>query len=331
VRRRLPTLLLTLLVGLGVLGVPRAAVVAVEASVQAPRVVPVALAPAPAPAVALGAAPANGMGAARAGSYQLQGLQRRYFVHLPRGVRPLTPAPVLVVLHGLDLSPAWAQHTTGFDALADKVGAVVVYPEGFGGSWSAGTCCGDAAGRGLDDVTALQVVLDRVAESTLVDRRRVVFVGFSNGGMLAHEVACRVSGQVAGIVVVGGSREYDPCRPTSPVRVVAVHGAQDRAVPLAGGRSTQLPGRLASETTSLLPYLSADGCRTMTSSRIGSRARSTRWGCDAGGVRLIVVNRLAHRWPTALPGSGSIPDLTWRMMRTARSPLPFGQEVLDAR
>src|SRR4051812_30000520 len=60
---------------------------------------------------------------------QVGGVDRSYLLHLPDPL-PNKPLPLVVVLHGGGGSAESALKMTGFDAMADQAGFIVVYPNG---------------------------------------------------------------------------------------------------------------------------------------------------------------------------------------------------------
>ena len=54
-------------------------------------------------------------------------------------------APLVVVLHGARGTAADMRANLGWDALADREGLVVAYPDGLDRTWNAGRCCGSRA------------------------------------------------------------------------------------------------------------------------------------------------------------------------------------------
>lgn len=158
---------------------------------------------------------------------------RAYVLHTPpalrRDPRLQQARPAMVVVHGLDSDPADAARSTGFDALSDRDGALVAYPEGVRRSFNAGLCCGQAVTQDVDDVAFLaDLVLD-------LRRRgvgRVSVVGFSNGAMMAYRFACARPELVDTIGVMSGTLEVPRCR--GPVRALHLHGEKDTAVPFDG-------------------------------------------------------------------------------------------------
>src|SRR5205085_2912776 len=120
------------------------------------------------------------------------------------------------VLHGGGNSVDDTVKTTGFDRAAADGDYMVAYPAGTRGEWNAGTCCGSAPSRKVDDVTFLTQVLDRLEQDYPVDRARVFVAGVSNGAMMAYRLACERADRVAGVGSVAGAVVVDPCQPSRP-------------------------------------------------------------------------------------------------------------------
>lgn len=158
---------------------------------------------------------------------------RAYVLHVPPALRRdpslARGRPVMVFLHGLDSDPADAARSTGFDALADRDGRLVAYPEGVRHSFDAGLCCGAAAADGVDDVGFLtRVVTDLRGRGA----GRVAVVGFSNGGMMAYRFGCERPALVDTVGVMSGTLEVPRC--DGRITVLHLHGDRDTAVPLEG-------------------------------------------------------------------------------------------------
>jgi polyhydroxybutyrate depolymerase len=164
-------------------------------------------------------------------------LTREYLLHLP-DARSSLPAPLVVALHGYNMSAAEHESITRMSELADRAGFVVAYPEGLGAprNWDAGSCCAfQEAGRG--DMEFMAALIDDVGASVCIDLSRVYFTGFSNGGMLSYRLACEMSERVAAVASVSGSAVIDlgQCRPAHAIPLMHVHGTADEIVPFSGG------------------------------------------------------------------------------------------------
>jgi poly(3-hydroxybutyrate) depolymerase len=267
------------------------------------------------------------------------------------------PYPLVVALHSLYHGGAEAERQWGFDELALSAGFAVLYPEGIGGAWNAGSCCARAVTNLVDDVGWLRALIAHLEREYPIDRERVMLVGLSNGGMLAYRYACEHGEEIAGIGVVASSLQVDACRPSAPVTVVAVHGGADGHVPYAGmAWSDALRTAITPVEQSLAPFRRAAGCpdptgpgdvslsdaeggtstvpdqRAVTdsaASRAGRPAAPTvvyrKEAPCAGEARVVeyLLPTLSHGWPP-LRGAGgfSTAQVLWGILSLARSAVP---------
>jgi polyhydroxybutyrate depolymerase len=65
-------------------------------------------------------------------------VDRTFMVRLPKGYDAKQHYPVLMLLHGMNQDAEDMERLTGFDALADKEGVIVVYPIALHGRWNVG-------------------------------------------------------------------------------------------------------------------------------------------------------------------------------------------------
>jgi len=150
------------------------------------------------------------------------------------------PPALVVVLHGVGQQGA-AMRSKGFEPLAADQGAVVAYPDAFGGAWNDGRPGTDEVVPGVtvDDSAFLRVLIEETVTLTGADSRRVAVVGLSNGAMMAARVACDLADRVSAVALVvgsGGQGFEQACRPARPVAVMVVAGSADATVPYGGGR-----------------------------------------------------------------------------------------------
>ncbi|MGP0017020.1 MAG: alpha/beta hydrolase family esterase [Candidatus Sulfotelmatobacter sp.] len=65
-------------------------------------------------------------------------VDRNFMVRLPKGYDAKQHYPVVMLLHGMNQDAEDMERLTGFDALADKDGVIVVYPIALHGRWNVG-------------------------------------------------------------------------------------------------------------------------------------------------------------------------------------------------
>src|SRR5205807_4068995 len=134
--------------------------------------------------------------------------------------------PLVIAMHGYTQGAVELEAMTQLDAAAAKEAFAVIYPQGIGSSWNAGSCCGVAQSQRIDDVEFMRQVIDKLVSEGDVDPKRVFATGFSNGGMMAHRLAGDLADKLAAVASVSGSL-VTPCRPSRPVSALEIHGIDD--------------------------------------------------------------------------------------------------------
>ena len=185
------------------------------------------------------------------------------------------PAPLLLVLHGYGSSGKHHEQYLGLSQLVEAHGVLLASPDGTvdpAGDrfWNTGSaaCC-NFHGSDIDDLKYLRGLLAEIRAAYNVDPKRVYVLGHSNGGFMAHRLACELAGQVRAIVSLAGTMPVEDCRPPRPVRVLQIHGTRDWGVRYDGGTDIlkkgggPYPGAL--ETTARWAQL--DKCKPTRSSR----------------------------------------------------------------
>jgi polyhydroxybutyrate depolymerase len=173
---------------------------------------------------------------------------RPFQLHVPESYDPAGPAPLVVVLHGYTSSAAEQESYFRLTAESDRRGFLYAMPDGITNPsgdqfWNATEACCDFRGSGVDDAGYLRRLVDTVASSYPVDPARVYLVGHSNGGFMAHWMACEHADVVTGIVSLAGAAVDDAtqCTPERPVSVLQIHGTDDGVIPFDGGANAGRP------------------------------------------------------------------------------------------
>ena len=225
--------------------------------------------------------------ATQEGTLTVSGQARTYLLFRPPSLDADQPAPVVLALHGFTSNAVGMETMTLLDAQAVKSGFVVVYPEGLARSWNAGRCCGDAQSKDIDDVAFISQLIDSLAKDARIDPKRVFVTGMSNGGMMAHRLACEISDRIAAVASVSGGLMVDACHPTRSISILEMHGTADPLVRL----DQQL-------TDGMRQWASLDGCApTPKVSQDGDIATTMWTPCREGvTVMLQAVVGAGHSW-----------------------------------
>ena len=269
------------------------------------------------------------------------GRTRTYLVH---DFARITPAPVVIALHGGGGNADNAVTMTGFDRLAERDGFIAVYPNGTARrdrrtllTWNAGHCCAAAMEQRTDDVGFIGALIDRLVASGRADPSRIYVTGMSNGGMMAHRLGRELSTMIAAIAPVVGAVFGDEPAPLAPMPAFVVVGADDTVVPGAGG-SLQLRGLLGNRAAADRDVAPAaaqadywarhNGCvdPERTTTPAASTVSYTR--CASGApVIFHTVTGNGHAWPGGRAGRRGAAEPTrsfdaseamWTFFRTQR-------------
>jgi poly(3-hydroxybutyrate) depolymerase len=132
-------------------------------------------------------------GFAQTQSMQIAGVSRNYIVHAPSGV---SNPPLVLNIHGYNMDAASEQSYTQMDKVADREKFIVVYPNAINKSWDM---------SGSNDFTFLMAIIDTVGKKYSIDRNRIYSCGFSQGGFMTFQLACRYSDIFAAIAPTSGN------------------------------------------------------------------------------------------------------------------------------
>ncbi|RCK78076.1 MAG: hypothetical protein OZSIB_1852 [Candidatus Ozemobacter sibiricus] len=275
------------------------------------------------------------------------GRTRRFYVHRPAAWNGTDRLPVVLLFHGGGGGARQALVSYGWPELADREQFLLVAPDGTGQvegillTWNVHFGFGDALRHHVDDGGFVTALLEALAREYPIDPDRLYATGISNGGILCHWLAARPDNRLAAIAPVvatlGGRRQDQkdwqvPPRPATPVSVLAINGALDRNVPLAGGlqeRSWGEPVFMMSASQTMRFWVEANGCvEPPTVVEAPSRGYTAwRWTGGRAGteVALFVLHRQGHAWPgtreaprrVADPPDPDFPatELIWKFFR----------------
>ncbi len=241
-------------------------------------------------------------------------------VRVPSDYDPNVEYPLVILLHGYSASGGVQNIYFGLSNQVTALGFILVVPDGTVTSegarcWNATDACCNFDTDDGDDVGSLRGLIAEAQANYRVDPRRVYLFGHSNGGFMAHRMACEASDLVSSVVSLAGSTFVDDasCAPTTyPVSVLAMHGDADDTVLYDGNQF--YPG--ASETI---------------------RRFAVHAGCDTSNPAIApnidVVGSIAGAETTVLQYSGCPEGVDvdfWTLVGAPHIPGPWVASALDS-
>ena len=168
-------------------------------------------------------------------------------IYVPTTHDGASELPLVLNFHGFGSNGQQQAAVSGYEALAEEEGFIVVHPTGIPAS-------GDEEARnswevvalddpGKDDLAFVDELLDLLIADYCVDQSRVYATGMSGGGLFTSRLACDMSDRIAAAVSVAGFAYSDTCQPDRAVPFMAIHGTEDPTVPFDGDLTgTQFEG-----------------------------------------------------------------------------------------
>ncbi len=235
------------------------------------------------------------------------GRDRTYLLHVPpnaSGARPL-----VVLLHGRLGDGAGEARLSYFDPIADSVGAIAAYPDGYRRSWADGRLGTPADRAGIDDVAFFRALVADVAAHAPVDSSRIYVAGMSNGGFMTERLICDASDLIAAAGIVAatlGDSLAGNCHAARSVPVMTMNGTDDPLVPYQGGTLGGGRGTVLGAIPSLDEWVHRNGCAERfraivlpDTARDGTTINERVYPCPSGAdVVGITVVHGGHTWPS---------------------------------
>lgn len=201
---------------------------------------------------------------------KVDGDDREYFVHVPKGYSSLSPAPVVFMLHGTNGNGEDFYTNSGWKEVGETENVITVFPSSGKycivedgqtkpntEKWNAQPagwtpCIGESP---KDDIKFLKSIISELNLKFKIDNRRIYLVGFSNGGAMAQRCAYEMSDKFAAIVESAAAM-FGP-QLTNPLRKLPVlfqRGNEDYGPGGTGPTApmTSLPTMLTDSTSTLL-------------------------------------------------------------------------------
>jgi len=169
------------------------------------------------------------------------GILRTFRVYIPAVYDGQTPRPLVFQFHGVATTAVDFENYTSFRSVADTANFILVTPNGlvgtflpppYGQTWN--TIDFDL----VDDALFVSNLIDTLTGFFNIDTTRIYSAGFSNGGFMGYDLACRLNQRIAAVASVSGSigvERLTTCSPGQAVSILEIHGTGDPVVAYEGG------------------------------------------------------------------------------------------------
>ena len=168
------------------------------------------------------------------------GVGREYILYPSTLESSDTPSALIINFHGYgDCANAYAEdigNFYGLNDLADTEGFLIAYPQAMirekgDPYWEPGDVGPDIS---INDVLFARRLVSDVANKLQIDIERTFAVGFSNGGMMAYDLACTAADVFDSVAIMSGVRLDGACDDSISKSILHFHGSEDTVIPLDG-------------------------------------------------------------------------------------------------
>ena len=166
------------------------------------------------------------------------GLDRQYLIHIPEEL-PESP-PLVLVLHGYGMDNSQMMSSFGWTELADERGFVVAFPNGTIDKLNNHFWDVDYPihkGIEIDDDGFLRELATHLQKMHGLNPNSTFVTGFSNGGDMSFQLACRESETFTAFAPVAGTMMdslYTDCNPAVLHSILMMNGTDDSVVLFEG-------------------------------------------------------------------------------------------------
>ena len=168
--------------------------------------------------------------------------KREYLLHVPKSYDSARAYPLVINFHGFgDCAKNYSESigvTLGFNKTASENGFLVAYPQAIlrekgARYWEPG----DDGTKSIrqNDVYFIKKMIADSDKQYNIDLKRVYAIGYSNGGMMAYDLACSATDVVAAVGIMSGTMLGDiPKGLKQRTPIIHFHGVRDEVLPYRG-------------------------------------------------------------------------------------------------
>ena len=234
---------------------------------------------------------------------EYDGLTREYSIYVPASYDGTTSFPLLFNFHGGGGVIASQIAIADMSPIADTANFIVVYPQarqdpsdGNSFNWIPkvpGT---------FDDVPFISSLIDTIASSYQINQDRIYACGYSLGGDMCFELACKLNSRIAAIAPVARTMQANPdsfCFPVHPTGILSILGTDDTTSPYNGLTYLGIEYYLSAAAThsywATLNLCNPNATMNTVSPSVERYTWSTESGCAY--VEELKVIGGGHDWP----------------------------------
>lgn len=161
---------------------------------------------------------------------------RTYRIYLPEERQGAEPIGAIIFAHGYRGTAEGTMQNKSLLQLADELGIALVAAQARGTGWHIPGRPRETGNTGLEEYNYFGAIIDDIAGRYDIDREKIMASGFSSGGMMIWELACKRGDLFMGFAPISGTfwSPVPPTCPSNPVNLIHYHGLSDQVVPLAG-------------------------------------------------------------------------------------------------
>ncbi len=219
--------------------------------------------------------------------------ERDFYAYIPKSLKKGQKAPAVIAFHGYKSDANGLRWLIKPDAMAEKYGYIMIYPNGKEKVWNVGH---RYKSGGPDDVSFASGLIDVIKARFPVDPQRVYAMGFSDGAQMVAMMACKMPSKFAAGAMVAHTMNIKSCSPSRKLPMAIIHGLKDKMVPFSGGGRN----KLASYKASLDFFRQVHGYKGEGKVFVEQKTFKCRgWGKDKGPKPVVgcAMFDAGHSWP----------------------------------
>ena len=186
---------------------------------------------------------------------------RTFTLNVPQTYDANREYSLMFVFHGASGTGEGIRKIAQFDSYSSWKDIIICYPDALVENWEEGCRCNKPHRLGIDDVGYISFLIEKLTEDFNIDTSKIFGVGYSQGGLFAMNIGCKLSDKFAGIATVASPMSeplFNECAPAKNISVLMIHGTHDPVLPYYG--TTEGSFSLVSSPKAAQRWASFNGC-----------------------------------------------------------------------